>query len=165
MCPELRLGDPKAWTQAQPKQWRQTRCVVPEGLRSKSLRYVEFSGTLSGSCLRRLVQMTYLPFPRLRLLSQESGHQRAALIGGQWCCRSSSTSCRVSISSLSGSSACWTTSLPETLSCGKVIHAAASEADRAGVLHEDCAAEGCSRSIGQPRCRSLSLRRRCLSVS
>ena len=31
----------------------------------------------------------------------ESGHQRAALVGGLWCCRRSSTSCRVSISSLS----------------------------------------------------------------
>ena len=59
---------------------------------------------------------------------QESSHQRAALVGGQWCCRSLSKSCRVSIPSLSASSVCKTTSLSATLSGGKVIHAAAFEA-------------------------------------
>ena len=48
----------------------------------------------------------------------------------------------MSISRLSPSSVCKTASLSETLSGGKVIHAAALKADRAGALREDYAAEG-----------------------
>ena len=80
----------------------------------------------------------------------------------------------MSISSLSAPSAWKTTASSETVSGGKVMYAAASEAGRAGVLHDNYAAEvlfnvgGAPRLVGRngrPRGRSLCLRRRfCPSV-